>query len=50
MSVARVTEMITSLSKSFGNTVEKGIERAAETLSNVKSAWVKDQKILVKVG
>jgi hypothetical protein len=50
MSVARVTEIIASSSKSFEDALEKGIERASETLKNVEGAWVKDQKVVVSNG
>jgi len=50
MSVARVTEIIASSNKSFDDAVEVGVERASETLKNIQSAWVKDQKVVVKNG
>lgn len=50
MSVARVTEIIASSPKSFEDALEKGIERASETLKNVEGAWVKDQKVVVSNG
>ncbi|MCR9235686.1 MAG: dodecin family protein [Alphaproteobacteria bacterium] len=50
MSVARVTEIIASSSKSFEDALEKGIKRASETLKNVEGAWVKDQKVVVSNG
>jgi flavin-binding protein dodecin len=50
MSVARVTEIIASSPKSFEDALEKGIERASETLKNVEGAWVKDQKVIVSNG
>lgn len=50
MSVARVTEIISSSNKSFDDAVENGIERASKTLKNVKSAWVKDQSVKIKDG
>ncbi|MBT8454951.1 MAG: dodecin domain-containing protein [Rhodobacteraceae bacterium] len=50
MSVARVTEIIASSSKSFEDAVEQGVARAAETLKNVEGAWVQDQKVTVKDG
>ena len=49
-SVARVTEIIASSTKSFDDAVKVGVERAAKTLDNVQSAWVKDQKVVVKKG
>ncbi|MBI6629866.1 dodecin family protein [Pontibaca salina] len=48
MSVARVTEISATSPQSFEDAVTKGIERASETLRNVTSAWVKEQR--VKVG
>ena len=50
MSVARVTEIIASSPKSFEDAVASGIARATKTLQNVKSAWVKDQKVVVENG
>jgi flavin-binding protein dodecin len=50
MSVARVTEIISSSKKSFEDAIEKGINRAAKTLKNVEAAWVKEQKVIVKNG
>jgi flavin-binding protein dodecin len=48
MSVARVTEIISSSKKSFEDAIEKGIDRAVKTLKNVEGAWVKEQKVIVK--
>jgi hypothetical protein len=50
MSVARVTEIIASSSKSFEDAIEKGIKRAVKTLKNVEGAWVKEQKVIVRNG
>ena len=50
MSVARVTEIISSSKKSFEDAIEKGIKRAVKTLKNVEGAWVKEQKVIVKNG
>lgn len=50
MSVARVTEIIASSNKSFDDAVEVGVTRACETLKEVQSAWVQDQKVTVKDG
>lgn len=49
-SVARVTEIIASSTKSFDDAVKVGVERASKTLDNVQGAWVKDQKVVVKKG
>lgn len=50
MSVARVTEIISSSKKSFEDAIENGVERSCKTLDNVKSAWVKDQKVEISDG
>ena len=50
MSVARVTEIIASSSKGFDDAVEEGVKRATETLKNVQSAWVQDQKVVIHKG
>lgn len=50
MSVARVTEIISTSEKSFDDAVASGIKRANKTLDNIKSAWVADQEVTVKNG
>ncbi|MFN7920469.1 MAG: dodecin family protein [Bryobacteraceae bacterium] len=48
MSVARVTEIISSSEKSFDDAIKSGITRACKTLENVQGAWIKDQSVVVK--
>jgi flavin-binding protein dodecin len=50
MSVARVTEITAASPKSFKEAIELGITRANKTLKNVKGAWIKEQKVVVKDG
>jgi len=50
MSIAKVTEVISSSSTSFDDAVENGIKRASKTLKGITSAWVADQKVTVKDG
>lgn len=50
MSIAKVTEVISSSSKSFDDAVENGIARASKSLKGITSAWVADQKVTVKDG
>jgi flavin-binding protein dodecin len=45
MSIARVTEIIASSSRSFEDAIEDGIDRANKTLKNVQGAWVQSQKV-----
>lgn len=47
MSIARVTEVISSSTRSFDDAIENGVERATKTLKNVTGAWVQDQKVVV---
>ena len=50
MTVARVTEITATSSKSFEDAVRTGVSRASKTLKNVTGAWVKDQEVGVKDG
>lgn len=50
MSVARVTEVSATSPKSFEDAVTTGIERANQTLRNIKSAWIKEQQVRVTDG
>ena len=50
MSIARITEVISSSTISFDDAMKKGVERAARTLDNVNGAWVLDQKVTVVNG
>ncbi len=45
MSVARVTEISSTSTKSFEDAIQNGIARATKTLRNVKTAWIKDQRV-----
>ena len=47
MSVARVTEIKASSTKSFEDAVQVGVARASKTLKNVKSAWIQNQEVIV---
>ena len=50
MSVAKVTEIISSSTVSFEDAITQGIDRANKTLKNVTGAWVKDQKVSIENG
>lgn len=47
MSVARVTEIKSSSTKSFDDAIKAGVSRAHKTLKNVKSAWIENQEVLL---
>lgn len=48
MSVARITEISASSTKSFEDAVQQGIQRATTTLRNVRSAWIKEQEVQIE--
>ena len=50
MSIAKVSEISATSSKSFEDALSLGIARAHKTLRNVRSAWVKDQQVRVRDG
>ena len=50
MSVAKITEIIASSTKSFDDAVTQGVKRANKTLKGVKGVWVKDQNAIVSNG
>ena len=50
MSVAKVTEITASSTKSFEDALQQGITRAAKTLDNVQSAWIQDHEVVVQGG
>lgn len=50
MSVARVTELSAMSNVSFEDAIEQAITRASQTLRNVSSAWVKEQRVIVDNG
>ena len=47
MAVARVTEISSTSTTSFEDAIKSGLNRANETLRNVKSAWIKEQQVRV---
>jgi flavin-binding protein dodecin len=50
MSVARVVEISSTSPESFEDAIVQGVDRAAKTLRNVRSAWVKEQQAEVNDG
>jgi flavin-binding protein dodecin len=47
MSVASISEIKASSTKSFEDAIQQGVKRATKTLRNVKSAWVVNQEVNV---
>ena len=50
MSVARVTEITATSTKSFEDAIQEGVARATDTLRNVRSAWIKEQQVRITDG
>ncbi len=49
-SVARITEISATSTKSFEDAIRSGIERAAKTLEGVAGAWMQDMKVDIADG
>ena len=50
MAIARVTEISATSSQSFEDAIKQGLDRANQTLRNVKSAWIKEQQVRLDNG
>ncbi len=50
MSVAKVIEISSESPKSFEDAIVQGIARASRTIHGIKSAWVKEQHVVVESG
>lgn len=50
MSVAKVIEVSASSKTSFEDAINQGLTRACDTISNVRGAWIKEQKVTVENG
>lgn len=50
MPVAKVIELTSTSTKSFEDAIREGIARADDSLSEVKGAWIQEQKVVVDKG
>ena len=50
MSVAKVSEISSTSTKSFEDAIQQGLKRAQKTLRNVQSAWIKEQQVRCDKG
>lgn len=50
MSVAKVTEITATSTKSFEDAIKAGVSRANKTLKNLRGAWISEQKIEIENG
>ncbi len=47
MSVAKNIEITSTSNTSFEDAIKKGIERATQSVKNVRSAWIKEQEVKI---
>ncbi|HQX81966.1 MAG TPA: dodecin family protein [Vicinamibacterales bacterium] len=45
MSVAKVSEISSTSTKSFEDAIQQGLARASKTLRNIRGAWIKEQHV-----
>lgn len=50
MTIAKVSEITSTSTKSFEDAVQQGVKRASKTLKNLTSAWVADQEVMITNG
>jgi dodecin len=50
MSVAKVSEISSTSTKSFEDAINQGLARANKTLRNLRSAWIKEQQVRLNEG
>lgn len=50
MSVAKVIEITAQSPKSFEAAIQEGLNKASESVKNIKHAWVKDHEVQISDG
>lgn len=50
MAIAKIIEISSDSDTSFQDAIEQGIQRAEQTLKNVRGAWIAEQKLGVEAG
>ena len=50
MSVAKVSEISATSSKSFEDAIQQGLARASKTLRHISGAWVKEHQVKCEEG
>jgi len=50
MSVAKVSEISATSTKSFEDAIQTGLARAHKTIRNIRSAWIKEQQVRLEGG
>ena len=50
MAVLKVVELMSSSEKSWEDATSKALAKASKSIKGIKSAWVKDQSVIVDKG
>lgn len=50
MSIAKIVEISAESPENFEDAIRQGIQRASESVENIKGAWVKEQQVIVDGG
>ena len=50
MSIAKIIELSAESPKNFEDAIQNGITRASKTIHGIKSAWVKEQHVVIENG
>ena len=50
MSVAKVSEISATSTKSFENAIQQGLARAGKTLRHIRGAWIKEHQVKCDEG
>jgi len=50
MSVAKNIEISATSKISFDDAVQQGINRASQTINDIRGAWIKEQKVSISDG
>jgi flavin-binding protein dodecin len=50
MAVLKVIELMANSDESWEDAARKGVRKAAESVKNMRTAWVKDHSVTVKDG
>ena len=50
MSVAKVSEISATSTKSFEDATQQGLARASKTLRHIRGAWIKEQHVRCEEG
>ncbi|MFD2564110.1 dodecin family protein [Aquimarina rubra] len=48
MAIVKVIEVIATSEKGWEDAAKNGVKEAAKTVKNIKSAWISDQKLVIK--